>query len=240
MTTPKQNFIIRSVLCFVFFICCCNSDHENCFESEIKALLDFKKSLIDESDCLASWVGNNCCSWEGVSCQYNASRVGSLAFYNLACLVKNPAAVLGGEINPSLSNLTNLYSLVLSNNKFNGSLPASIGQLAMLWWLDVSNNSLTGVVSELHFAKLSKLEFLNMASNMLVYNVSSKWVPPFQLQNIDLSSCRLGPEFPSWLENQRSISQMRLSNTSISKSIPDWFESLVLPSISYLDLSIRE
>lgn len=238
MKTLKSSIIIRSVLCLVYFICC-DSD-SRCLESEVKALLEFKKTLIDESNCLESWVGNDCCKWDGVYCKYNTSNVFSLSLNNLPCSVENPAAVLGGEINPCLSNLTHLDTLVLSNNKFNGSLPTSIGQLEMLSWLDVSNNSLTGVVSELHFAKLSNLTFLNMESKMLVWNVSSKWVPPFQLDYINLGSCRLGPEFPPWLESQKFISQLWLSNTSISKPVPDWFERLVLPTVSLLDLSNNE
>ncbi|XP_057481193.1 receptor-like protein EIX2 [Actinidia eriantha] len=92
------------------------------------------------------------------------------------------------------------------------------------------------MVSELHFAKLNRLTILSLSLNSLVLNVSSQWVPPFQLQSIGLASCTLGPKFPPWLQTQRYVEWLNLQNTSISENIPNWFESI--SSCTYhLDLS---
>ncbi|XP_059655339.1 receptor-like protein EIX2 [Cornus florida] len=75
-----------------------------------------------------------------------------------------------------------------------------------------------------------------MSSNLLIMNVSIQWVPPFQLQSIQLSSCILGPQFPPWLQTQKHVEWLRISNAYISDTIPDWFEN-VYSRINYLDIS---
>lgn len=98
---------------------------------------------------------------------------------------------------PDLSMIPYLRVFDVPNNKLNGTLPESIGELYHLESLDISSNSLTGVVSEIHFDKLSKLKELILFSNSLTLNFKSSWVPPFQLNCIRLSSGKLGPQFPS-------------------------------------------
>ena len=57
----------------------------------------------------------------------------------------------------------------------------------------------------------------------LVLNVSSSWIPPFQLRYLNMASCNLGPSFPSWLKFQKNLFYLDMSNASISSSIPNWF-----------------
>lgn len=79
--------------------------------------------------------------------------------------------------------------------------------------------------------------FISSTSN-LVLNVSSKWVPPFQLREIYTDSLQVGPEFPQWLLTRRHIRNIRMQNASISDTIPaDWFASVLLSKASVIDLS---
>ncbi|KAA8532492.1 hypothetical protein F0562_032525 [Nyssa sinensis] len=156
-------------------------------------------------------------------------------FENLERLILS-SNLFRGPIPASLGRLSSLRMLDISGNHLNESIPLSFGQLSKLEMLDISNNSLAGLVFELHFAKLSRLSELHMSSNSLVLNVSSQWVPPFQLQIVSLESCKLGPQFPPWLQTQRHIKTLIMSNASISGPIPDWFEDLY-SSIKHLDLS---
>ena len=57
----------------------------------------------------------------------------------------------------------------------------------------------------------------------LVLNVSSSWIPPFQLLDLNMASCNLGPSFPTWLKFQNNLFDLDMSNASISGSIPNWF-----------------
>ncbi|KAL2461212.1 disease resistance family protein/LRR family protein [Abeliophyllum distichum] len=144
-----------------------------------------------------------------------------------------------GPIPESLGALQNLTDLNLAGNKLNGTLPESIGQLSNLSVLDVSLNSLTGILSQVHFSKLGKLKILSLSSNSFVLNVSSGWIPLFQIRNLDMGSCRLGPLFPAWLKSQHELRFLDISNSSISGSIPNWFWDFSV-NLSLLNVSFNQ
>ena len=109
-------------------------------------------------------------------------------------------------------------------NELNESLPVSFGQLSELVELDVSGNHLTGILSEQHFSDLNKLKILWVQENWdMVLNVSSTWIPPFQISDLNMDSCNLGPSFPTWLKSQKNVFFLGMSNASISGFIPNWF-----------------
>nr|XP_018683333.1 PREDICTED: receptor-like protein kinase 2 [Musa acuminata subsp. malaccensis] len=139
---------------------------------------------------------------------------------------------LSGPIPTEIGNLNSLELINLTNNLLSGSLPTEIGKLCNLNILSLSSNSLEGTVSELHFARLTKLSELDLSENSLVISVDYNWVPTFQLQSIQLKSCKLGPAFPRWLRSQNSIEDLDLSNTSIEDVLPDWFWNISAFSIN--------
>nr|GMD16746.1 receptor-like protein 12 [Ipomoea batatas] len=128
-----------------------------------------------------------------------------------------------GTIAESLGNLSTLQFLYIDDNKFSGSIPLNLGELSNLDSLDISSNSFTGVLSEFHFSKLNKLDTLKISGNLFVWNVSSNWIPPFQLESIEMDSIRMGPDFPHWLRTQRNVWVLSMRNASITNAIPDWF-----------------
>ncbi|XP_023762866.1 receptor-like protein 19 [Lactuca sativa] len=146
---------------------------------------------------------------------------------------------LTGPIPASIGNLVSLQAFSMYSNLLNGSIPESFGKLAKLDWLDMSNNSLEGVVSEAHFANLSMLKHLDTSSNTkLTFNVSSEWLPPFQLVTLLLSSCTIINGFPQWLQNQRELETLVLFNTTITGPLPTWLR--MMPIIPFLDLSYNK
>nr|GMD13729.1 receptor-like protein EIX2 [Ipomoea batatas] len=128
-----------------------------------------------------------------------------------------------GTIAESLGNLSTLQFLLIDGNEFSGSVPLNLGELSNLERLDISSNSFTGVLSEFHFSKLNKLDSLKISGNLFVWNVSSNWIPPFQLRFIEMDSIRMGPDFPHWLRTQRNLPILSMRNASITNAIPDWF-----------------
>ncbi|CAI9299658.1 unnamed protein product [Lactuca saligna] len=146
---------------------------------------------------------------------------------------------LTGPIPASIGNLVSLQAFSMYSNLLNGSIPESFGKLAKLDWLDMSNNSLEGVVSEAHFANLSMLKHLDTSLNYkLTFNVSSEWLPPFQLVTLLLSSCTIINGFPQWLQNQRELETLVLFNTTITGPLPTWLR--MMPIIPFLDLSYNK
>ncbi|XP_050382265.1 receptor-like protein EIX2 [Argentina anserina] len=131
------------------------------------------------------------------------------------------------SIPESIGNLTSLEEFYLANNQMGGAIPESFGKLSSLVALEFSGNIWEGVITEAHFNKLLSLKEVSMRvdqSNMpLVFNISSDWIPPFKLKYLSISSCQLGPKFPTWLRNQTGLSVLGLTGAGISDTIPDWF-----------------
>ncbi|GMN68465.1 hypothetical protein TIFTF001_037533 [Ficus carica] len=145
---------------------------------------------------------------------------------------------LNGTIPPSMGKLSTLEQLSLSHNKLTGFVPQTLGQLVNLQILDISSNSLEGIVSELNFAKLSKLIRLDIRSNHLTCKLKSDWIPPFSLKFLNMSSCVIEPQFLQWLQTQKELLELDMSNTNISGGFPTWL--LNMSYLSYLDLSMNQ
>ncbi|KAH6778804.1 hypothetical protein C2S52_010041 [Perilla frutescens var. hirtella] len=124
------------------------------------------------------------------------------------------------------------------DNKFTGNLPESFGQLYSLSTLYIEDNKLEGIVTEIHFANLSKLMYFHGSGNHLTLNVGPNWVPPIQLEDLALRSWSFGvdSEMPSWLRMQRNITHLDLSNTGISGNIPSWFFDTLYLNVSLNNL----
>ncbi|BBN69158.1 disease resistance family protein / LRR family protein, partial [Prunus dulcis] len=122
-----------------------------CIEEERNALLSFKQDLTDPSGRLSSWVGHDCCRWEGISCNNRTGHVSQMHLrpypysnpypypYPYPHVMWNDEewdelaydkSCLGGKINPSLRSLKHLYYLDLSLNNFQGiPIPKFFGEL---------------------------------------------------------------------------------------------------------------
>ncbi|KAM6581702.1 hypothetical protein CsatA_005476 [Cannabis sativa] len=145
---------------------------------------------------------------------------------------------LNGTLPKNIGELQLLEALYLYSNTFTGTLPESIGELQHLEALFLSSNSFSGLVTEVHFKKLSKLKRLNLGDNSLALNFNFTWVPPFQLEEVSLRSCKLGPQFPTWLKTQKYISRLDTSNSQIHDEIPaNW---LLSSPPYFLDLSSNQ
>ncbi|RZB61527.1 Receptor-like protein EIX2 isoform B [Glycine soja] len=125
---------------------------------------------------------------------------------------------------PDLSIFSSLRELNLYVNKLNGEIPKDNKFPPQLEQLVLQSNSLKGVLTDYHFANMSKLYFLDLSGNsLLALAFSQNWVPPFQLSHIILRSCKLGPVFPKWLETQNQFRNIDISNAGIADMVPKWF-----------------
>ncbi|KAK9672529.1 hypothetical protein RND81_12G106200 [Saponaria officinalis] len=143
-----------------------------------------------------------------------------------------------GSIPNNINTLSSLRELHFDSNQLNGTISQALGGLSMLEILDLSSNSLKGVLTCDHLSNLSKLSWLNIEGNTeLVVNISANWIPPFQLNFLELDSCKVGPDFPTWLTTQKHLAYINLSNTSIFGTFPISFFNSLSSKLGYLDMS---
>nr|XP_027102571.1 receptor-like protein EIX2 isoform X2 [Coffea arabica] len=141
---------------------------------------------------------------------------------------------LSGSVPSNLGKLSSLEHWDVSNNKLTGTLPESFWQLSKLEDLRIHNNSMEGIVSESHLDNLSALWYFDASGNSLTLKVSASWTPRAQFEVLRLGSWKLGPQFPTWIRSQKILSDLNLSFTGISDTIPPWiFNS----SLGYIDFS---
>ncbi|XP_016675176.1 receptor-like protein EIX2 [Gossypium hirsutum] len=133
-----------------------------------------------------------------------------------------------------VEKLPDLRVLDLGYNLLNGSISKSIGQLSNLRVLRLPGNSIDGdVISEAHFSNFTYLRKLDLSYTSLTLRFNSEWIPSFQLSQLLLCSCKLGPRFPNWIQTQMdvlnpdveisSIDYFDISASGISDSLPYWF-----------------
>ena len=138
--------------------------------------------------------------------------------------------------NSSWCNRHVFQYLGLSHNNITGAIPKSIGLLSELLILSLDGNHLEGDVTESHLSNFSKLQKLSLSNNSRSLKLDPDWVPPFQLFYLGLRSCKLGPTFPSWLQTQRSLTYLDISDNWLNGSLPEWFWNN-LQNVENLDMS---
>lgn len=169
-------------------------------------------------------------------CQLSGHLINQLGRFNRLNLLSLWGNSISGPIPESLGELPSLKTLYLYGNKLNGSLPTNFGKLAKLEDAVISQNFLEGVVSEVHFANLTRLKAFIAHGNSLKLKVDADWVPPFHVEALALGSWQLGPRFPSWLQSQEHLLNLDISNSGIFDSVPAWFWNLSY-QFTVLDLS---
>ncbi|CAI9273905.1 unnamed protein product [Lactuca saligna] len=226
-----------------------------CIEYEKTALLEFKKDLIDDANLLSSWNNSNgdCCKWYGITCNNQTGRVTEIRLRgsdDMADFDNQDASVqkLGGNLNPSLQNLTSLEYLDLSSNDFGGNpIPTYIGSLRNLTYLNLSDSSFSGEIPT-QLGNLSALRVLSVHRNLYSddqYELtveSLRWLSGVsRLRHLDLSGVQVGRVF-DWSQVTRtllpsSLEQLHLSNCGLPPITPNLTINLSL--LSVLDLSFN-
>ncbi|KAK7247328.1 hypothetical protein RIF29_42209 [Crotalaria pallida] len=145
---------------------------------------------------------------------------------------------LEGVIPATIGNLSkNLSFLYMGGNGFNGSIPASIGNLSGLQLLNLSYNSITGEIPN-ELGQLEELQELSLAGNQLSGSIPNSIGNLTKLNNIDLSSNKLVGGIPISFGNFKNLYSMDLSSNKFNGSIPK--EILHLPALSkVLNLSVN-
>ncbi|URD89532.1 LRR receptor-like serine threonine-protein kinase [Musa troglodytarum] len=226
-----------------------------CREKERKALIDFKRGLHDPSNRLSSWVGEDCCAWEGVGCSNISGHVIKLDLRNRRrtyltedcthqevyyLLDDDPGCnwALRGDITPSLCSLQQLSHLDLSGNYFlQKPIPKFIGAFRRLTYLnlsDLSSNKLVGGVPD-SLCNLQTLESLHLRRNNLSGPIPLCLKSCTELVTLDLGHNNFIGNIPTWIgESLLYLKTLSLRSNAFTGSIPQLSS---LTSLRILDLS---
>ncbi|KAL2336496.1 hypothetical protein Fmac_010942 [Flemingia macrophylla] len=259
ITKLSRYFIIHLLVLLVLTTYVVRSLDANtlCINEEREALLKIKKDLKDPANYLSLWDGMNCCNWAGIECDNQTGHVLNLDFHF--------APNIGGEINPSISDLKYLKHLDLSYSNFQGiPIPKVFGSLNMLRYLDISYANFSGIVPT-HLGNLSNLQYLYISTSfyslwvqdvtwlstlsslqflsMEYVNITNTSHELFRAVNmmpslleLSLISCNLRTLPPLFpFENITSLLVFDLSQNPFNSSIPSWLFNM--SNLTHLGLS---
>ncbi|KAI4389930.1 hypothetical protein MLD38_002096 [Melastoma candidum] len=140
-----------------------------------------------------------------------------------------------GPLPGSLGNLSMLKYLYLSDNSITGSISAELGKLKWLIVLDAGRNFLTGSIPE-SFSSLSSLTSLDLSSNFITGSVPPGLGNVSGLQLLNLSDNSLAASIPGELGYLSQLVKLDLGKNSFSGALPEGFFSKLV-SLEVVDLS---
>ena len=109
--------------------------------------------------------------------------------------------------------------LDLEDNHLTGTLPAEIGGLASLKWLNLSHNQLSGSIP-VETGNLTSLEELYLSLNALSGAIPSEIGNLTSLERLNLSGNDLSGEIPSAIGNLTSLELLWLTGNALSGAVP--------------------
>jgi len=224
--------VFHFLYCMVAILCigllCAESIHMNkCVETERSALLKFKDALIHRNANFTSWKGEECCKWEGISCDNLTHHVTSLDLFALR---------LSGKLDSSICKLKHLTSLNLGQNNLEGKIPKCIGSLGQLIELNLNFNFLDGKIPK-SIGSLGNLIELDLRGNKLVSVIPPSLGNLSNLQNLDLSyNDDMISNDLEWLSHLSNLRYLYLSDVNLTLAV-DWLSSINnINSLSELEL----
>lgn len=148
---------------------------------------------------------------------------------------------LSGKIPYSVGNLSLLERFEVSYNHLSGSIPSSFAHLSSLVYLIADHNafnetisssaipsSVFGLYLSLHQQTISESFFQNLTKLTYLYlsdcklNLSTTWIPSFQLSELHLISCQIDGQIPPWISTQYSLTGLELVDNNLVGEIPSW------------------
>ncbi|CAN1813400.1 Receptor-like protein 6 [Linum perenne] len=211
-----------------------------CREDQQSLLLQLKRGLNftdSEYSKLARWnASTDCCEWPGISC--DPGGLGRVIGLDLS----REWITGGGGLDDStaLFSLQYLESLDLSNNEFNTTIPAAIGNLTNLRYLYLSSAGFFGKIPT-SISQLTSLISLDLSCWDPKLKISSQLT---SLTSLNLSCLDCDPRLKIsnlglLVQNLTQLIDLRLNGTDLSAEGKEWGHVLSssLPNLKVLSLA---
>ena len=133
--------------------------------------------------------------------------------------------------------LTNLLSLNLSNNKFEGAIPGSFFSIASLTEVNLSNNNLSDAIPTA-ISDMFLLKSFDVSHNNLSGSIPEEIGMLAFLTSINLSFNNISGSIPATVGDLNELVSFNVSNNNLTGGIPATFANL--DNLEYLDVSGNE
>ena len=140
---------------------------------------------------------------------------------------------LTGTIPAELGNVTNLRYLNFYANQLSGEIPKELGNLAKLKSLDFWGNALSGEIPE-KLGNLTNLTYLRLSENELSGSIPVELGNLTNLEHLKLGNNVLSGAIPEELGDLSNLTYLDLGDNALSGSIPK--ELGKLSKLEYLEL----
>ncbi|KAI3417721.1 uncharacterized protein J3R85_014168 [Psidium guajava] len=212
-----------------------------CREREREALLQLRQSYGNPSRLLSSWKGQDCCKWEGVTCDRVYGHVIELRLPS--SIEDKNASSLASQLNSSLLHLKYSNHLDLSGISFDhGRIPEFLGPMKQLRYLNLSYTNFHGTIPR-QLGNLTKLEVLDIQENENLVVDDTLWISHLRsLKYLDMSGLIIanGRVLMQAISTLPSLSHLSLSYCELQNfHLPSLLlaNSTSLVHLRYLDLS---
>ena len=142
-----------------------------------------------------------------------------------------------GGIPAEIGELTALEYLDLGSNDLTSGIPAEIGELTALEYLDLSWNDLIGKIPA-EIGELTALEYLDLSLNDLRGKIPAEIGELTALEYLDLSLNDLRGKIPAEIGELTALEYLDLNWNDLTGQIPA--EIGELTALEYLDLSLND
>ncbi|KAL6330434.1 hypothetical protein AAG906_040364 [Vitis piasezkii] len=121
---------------------------------------------------------------------------------------------------------SSISTYFVENNRFTGKIPPLFCNLSLLHMLDLSNNTLSGMIPECLSNLSNSLSVLNLRGNNFHGAIPQAFEVGSKLKMIDLSQNQLEGPVPRSLTNCTVLESLNLGNNQISDTFPFWLGAL--------------
>ncbi|ESW12039.1 hypothetical protein PHAVU_008G079800 [Phaseolus vulgaris] len=200
--------------------------------SEVNALIDIKKSLIDPKNNLKNWNKGDPCArnWTGVWCFDKKGEDGYFHIREIYLMTMN----LSGSLSPQLGQLSHLEIMDFMWNNLTGPIPKEIGNIKTLKLLLLNGNMLSGSLPD-ELGNLLNINRFQVDENQLSGSIPESLANMINVKHLHLNNNSFSGQLPSTLSKLSNLMHLLVDNNNLSGNLPPEYSMLNGLAILQLD-----